>query len=701
MRKIKCGLAVMLLVILALMTPLSAAAYAPYQGYQYNSKQEVVPAPASFVPYFDYTGVDAGKLNAPQDVYVDQNNQEIYIADTGNNRILVLNKDYTFEREYREFKTAGGVETMSAPSGIYVSSNGTMYIADRDNGRILVADQDGNLEQNIPKPESEFIDQTMQYIPEKVVADSMGRIYVQARGMYQGILCMDAQGNFLQFFGSNQVELTASVLLQQFWKSIMTKEQRETFADFVPIEYSNLYIDEEDFIYSVVKTSENQEEQIKKLNAQGTNILRTNENALLATSHYGDPTVLVESGSEKKSKTSTAFIDVCVDSNDFIFALDQTKGRIFVYDQDSNPITIFGGLGEQMGLFSSPTAVDTLNGQVMVLDAKKNCLTVFHSTEFGDWIEKALLLYNDGLYLKSQEPWNEVLKRDMNNELAYIGIGKALYGMNEYEDAMEYFYLGYDRDGYSKSFKEYRNNVVRENFTLIFFGIVAVIAVIIVLRRVLEPVGAKLHRSTTAQTILLPFRTMLHPFDSYDEIKWNNQGSVPVALGILAAWFIISIMNRQLTGFIFTPVGGEDFNSIFIFAGTVILFFIAVIANWCISTLVECEGSFKKIFIGASYALMPVLVLDLVNIVLSHFLVLEEGVLLTAIKGLSIVWAIILLEISFITIHQISFKKAVSLTLGTILGVGAILFILMLLFSLYQQVSSFVINLYNEIRFRI
>ena len=50
-------------------------------------------------------------LAAPSDVVTDGAGT-IYIADTGNNRIVVLNKDFQFERELTGF-TADGVEETS------------------------------------------------------------------------------------------------------------------------------------------------------------------------------------------------------------------------------------------------------------------------------------------------------------------------------------------------------------------------------------------------------------------------------------------------------------------------------------------------------------------------------------------------------------------------------------------------------------
>ena len=179
------------------------------------------------------------------------------------------------------------------------------------------------------------------------------------------------------------------------------------------------------------------------------------------------------------SKTyRTQFVDLVVDENGFINALDYTFGRVFQYNQDSELLTIFGGLGSQLGLFKTPVAIESINGKIMVLDAGKNNITLFAPTEFGQAVHTAVKLYDDGLYEESIEPWLEVLKRNSNYELAYIGIAQAMMRIGNYEEAMKYYKLGYDREGYSKAFREYRTEVLRENFSLVMFFMLLIIVLI-------------------------------------------------------------------------------------------------------------------------------------------------------------------------------------------------------------------------------
>lgn len=50
---------------------------------------------------------------------------------------------------------------------------------------------------------------------------------------------------------------------------------------------------------------------------------------------------------------TTRFIDLCVDENQAIFALDYTSGRVFQYDEEGNLLFVFGGIGNQKAFLSA------------------------------------------------------------------------------------------------------------------------------------------------------------------------------------------------------------------------------------------------------------------------------------------------------------------------------------------------------------
>lgn len=76
----------------------------PYEGYGYNTWGEAVPYPNSYKVVKTISGEDlgCGDLNEPDKLYVD-GNRRIYLSDTGNARILVLDADFQLIREIKGY----------------------------------------------------------------------------------------------------------------------------------------------------------------------------------------------------------------------------------------------------------------------------------------------------------------------------------------------------------------------------------------------------------------------------------------------------------------------------------------------------------------------------------------------------------------------------------------------------------------------
>lgn len=77
-------------------------------------------------------------MRAPRGLTVSGN--DIYIVDTGNNRILQVARDgenFTLTRVISEISGDITPNTLSAPQDVFVMADGTLFIADTNNNRIL------------------------------------------------------------------------------------------------------------------------------------------------------------------------------------------------------------------------------------------------------------------------------------------------------------------------------------------------------------------------------------------------------------------------------------------------------------------------------------------------------------------------------------------------------------------------------------
>ncbi len=171
---------------------------------------------------------------------------------------------------------------------------------------------------------------------------------------------------------ARRVDPSFRLLLDRFWKSVLSKEQREGLARYVPVEYSNCCLDEQDFVYATLSYTDSNKQQLRRLNYMGNNIFPYVEN-------FGEDEVF----DYKREKWYTKFTGVAVERN-FIFALDSQWQRIYMFDKEGNRLAVFGTQGEQLGSFRSVQAILVRDGVVYVLDRLKQNITVFAPTEYGE-----------------------------------------------------------------------------------------------------------------------------------------------------------------------------------------------------------------------------------------------------------------------------------------------------------------------------
>ena len=488
-----CRVACCLLALLAVLTliPSRASAEAAYPSYTYNGNGQPVPTAvpyeATIVLNTDSLGI--GPLDGPTDLYVTDDG-EIFVLDAGNDRIVVLDKNLMGAREILPKDENGELLEFKSLSGISVYHDGTIIICDRKGKAVYILDEEGKQLRKVEKPDSSILPKNFQFQPVKAEMDSGGILYVVSSGSYSGALQFDVDGSFMGFYGSEEVDLTLKVLLDHFWKNILSDEAAEGVSRTVPVEFISFCIDKKDFIFTIRKGNEVNSGQVRKLNAKGDNVLDD-------TKVFGDRT------------DSALLADLVVDDEGFITIIDSGTGRVMQYDPDGELLYAFAGKGSQTGTFSTPAAVESIGDSLLVLDKDRGLITLFTPTEFAKNVRLGTLLYRDGRYKEAMEPWQAVLTRDNNYALANIGMGKIYEGLGDYPAAMDYYEKGDVKNFYSDAFEKNRADLLRENFALVMLAVLIVIAVpMVLLNR--KPVakerytGGRLKRK-------YPFYCLLHP----------------------------------------------------------------------------------------------------------------------------------------------------------------------------------------------
>lgn len=469
-----------LLVLFICLAALCTSAFAKGDTYIYDYWGEVEKSPdvyrVSHVLYADDLDLDLGLKN-PSGLFAAGN--LMYLVDTDNNRIIELvyndNKTVSLSRVIDRFNSDGQVvETFNGPMDIFVNEeDGSFFIADTGNGRIVKLDKKLNYLLSFVEPDDPTYEKGKTFYPQKVVADSKGRVYALAKNVNKGFLKYEYDGTFTGFYGASEANFDFSTYI---WKKFFsTKAQRAQMESFVPTEYSNAYIDKEGFVYSVLKTfsqwdlRSDKAKPIRRLNALGNDILVKNaEYPPIGDLQWGNAAGIVE---------PAHFTDITVLDDEIYITCDESRGRIFGYNNQGYLLFAFGGRGNIDGFFRAPSAIEHIGKDLFVLDSMNASLTVFTPTEYGSLIYQATELYAMGDYDASADTWAKVLEQNGNYDLAYIGLGKSCFRQEEYKEAMDYFRLKRDKRNYSKAYMYYRKEWMEKNLGWVVAFIVIIILV--------------------------------------------------------------------------------------------------------------------------------------------------------------------------------------------------------------------------------
>lgn len=462
----------------SLFSGLSAAAEEHYDVYNYDRWNEAIPSQAGYMAVRSVSGDDLGigAFSEPSDIFRDTH-ERLFIVDTKNNRIVVTDTGLTeVEKVMEEFTMPDGSTTrLRAPEGIYISpETDLLYIADYSNSRVLVADYDGNVQLEVTKPDSELFASEMTFLPQRVLADKAGNIYIVLGNITTGAAMFNAEGEFQGYYGANTVEATSQVVANYFWKLISTEEMRSRQARTVPSGITSFDLDDEGFIYTCTQSTSQKKDTVKKLNPAGVNLF-----ASLDTS-WGDIQSVWDAATSKNYQSMICDIEISDDGN--INCLDFTTGRVFQYDEEGNLLFIFGSASEQLGGFTEVSALESCGTQILVLDSRKNTVTVFEETDFGSIVHEATVLYNDGYYEEALEPWFRVLQYDGNYRRAFLGISAAMLVKGDYKTSMKYAKLADSPYRYNRAFEGYRQEWLSEHMTAVVVITILLIAASIAFR---------------------------------------------------------------------------------------------------------------------------------------------------------------------------------------------------------------------------
>ncbi len=665
------------------------------------ANKELVYSRPMFEHYKTVSSFDIGVENfgSLYDIYAADG--KIYILDSVGGRIIVTDEDFNLISEIKEVYIDGAPSSFAGARGILVDGN-ELYICDTTNKRLLVGDTSGNISKVIVQSVSDMWPAGLQFSPLKIVKDKMGYIYILSEGCYYGAIMYTPEFEFKSFFGANVVSTSILDAMNNLWDILFMNNDRLAVSEKkLPYSYVDMELGHDGYIYTctgATSTASDARGSIKRLNPTGKNILsdKTTETVSTSESVYFTTNEFVKTGIRNLTHDVSS---ITIGEDNFIYALDVTYGRVYLYDLECNLITTFGGgvnEGAQDGTFKAARAITNMNGKVYIVDSTKNTVTVFKMNDYGRLVCKAQAMTIKGDYVDAEPHWNEVLKLDSNSLVAYRGIAKSKILQEDYESALYYSKRGEDRDTYSRAFEFVRKDFLAKYFMWIVLGAVVLIIALVVLLRIKRKKNIVLIKSRKWKVAL---GTLLHPADTFYEIKRNNGGSVLIATIFLAVWYAFKIIGLS-TGFIFNKASIGDANAWYALAQTFGLVILFTLANWAVCTLMEGKGKLRDIYVVVCYSLMPMIIQSAAYDILSNVLTLNEASVLSIVNYVCLVFTLIIIVMGLINIHEFSFGKFFWTTVITVLAMILIVFLVFMLAILLQQTKNFVQTIYLEAFFR-
>ncbi|MCL2404786.1 MAG: hypothetical protein FWC92_04470 [Defluviitaleaceae bacterium] len=657
----------------------------------------------------DFYGSNNSHFRAPSDIFVDINDY-IYVVDTGNNRIVKLNPDLVTVAVFY-----GPDRPFSAPQGVFVDNTGSIFVADTGNSRIVHLSSEGELIDQFVNPESDAIGHA-PFSPTSLVVNSTGQIFV-VRG--EAIMMLDANNEFRGLFGQSRIGFN---LGEAILRVVATEQQLRFLSRRLAPTFIDIHLGYDGMIYA---TSLNRYEgEVKRLNSVGNNTFRTyrdrGDAAGNPITRFIEVTVMRATAVRRSFRfgeyfddygmyLEPVFVGITTDRNGIVTIVEETTGRIFQYDQEGIALAAFGGRGDQKGRFNRPSgiAVDS-RGRIFVTDRAASNFQVFEPTEFINTVHGATTAFNNGEYMEAYALWHRVLEMSENYELAHLGIARVYYRQERWGEAMARAYMANDPIWYSRAFEEYRYEVLRGNFALIVF---VLLALLVGLRFFFKYFGRAVKNSydnfihgrtpemKTRQGLFFSTNIMLHPVDTLEAVSVNKTRInmyVPILLFLLA--YIVRLMYLQVVHFPLAPITAASVNVGFEAVRLWIIPVVWVIASFAVTSIANGESKVKEIFFAASLALVPFILINFPMMFISNILSDAQRDWYGIFSSLSMAWMGFILFMGLKVLNDYSWKQAIKLALVTIFVMLVVMLVGGMVYVLTARLIQFILGIVLEFR---
>ena len=675
----------LLILLMALSFCVTAQAATPYRTYSLGNGGMTVETQTAYEPVRAMVHFGDISLEEPTDMRLGPDGN-LYITDEAKNpRIVVITTEGELVKVI-EPKTDAGKKLRSI-NGVAIDDEFNIYIAAEKDRAVFKYDAEGNFLQKFGKPTHQLFGDENGYMPNKLVLDRRGNLYIASNGNTNGIIQISpsGEGEFLGYYGATNTNVNFITKIKQ----ALFKDNNLVMGDIKSNSVSNLTIDEKGMVYTVnsALSSPTDPTAIRRLNVAGKNTMTvdfiTMGNSAVAVNASGSVFVVTASGTITEYTAEGAML--------FSFgAKDRGEQRIGMFN------TVVG------------LAVDD-DYNIYVLDSELRSVQVLRETEFANRVHEAFSLFQDGKYGESKPHWLEVLRMNSMFNYASVGYGEALYREDDFEEAMEAYRNGNELQGYSDAWWEFRSTWLHDNIATIIAVLVAVIVLWQLLKfcdrrwKIFKPfrwLRDRICGIPIVSQVLYCGEILHNPFDACYGIKREKRAGYLSAMIVLLIFFVLYVINTYFAGFLFKTVPDGYYallnDALLVFG----VFFLLVICCYLVCTITDGESSFRDLFVGCAYALTPVIIFMPIKLLLTNVLSFNEAFFITLIDVVSIGWSALLVILVIMYQNDYTLGKTIVTILLTLFTVLVVVALAVVLYMLISQLWDFITSVYGEVVYR-